>query len=256
MKKYFISLFCVVLVLAVFLGGCGGNGTVIQQETQRTTSFEEKVSYYDELIKGDIEVEVETENIKRDFIVEGDESLLPGDTYDKLEHILSNYYQRIFNKYGDSYTRPQITVTIDIGYVRNDANYTVGKNIFLNPNWFADHPDDYDSILCAIAGTTQNYAAQDIPEWIESGIRNYIRDEFSTVYASKKWKLPVSYDGHSYTEGGIYAAAFLKWAGERTEVDLVYRLHKALQTDTFDRSFWKNETGMTLDQLWSLYQKT
>ena len=63
-------------------------------------------------------------------------------------------------------------------------------------------------------------------------------------------------DGHSYKEGGIYAAAFLKWASKRTETDLVYRLNKTLQDGSFDKSFWKNETGMSLEQLWSLYQKT
>lgn len=255
MKKYFVSLFCTVLALAVFLGGCGGNGFVRQTETQRVTGFDEKASYYDALAKGDIEVEVETTSLSNDVAFEGEKKLLPNGAADKLEYILANCYPDIFNKYGDSFSRPKITVTIDPGYSRNDANYTVDRTIFLNPNWFFDHPDDYDSILCAIAGTMQAYD-EDAPEWIESGIRNYIRDEFSTMYADEKWSLPSAYDGHSYKEGGIYAAAFLKWASKQTETDLVYRLNRALQDGTFDNSFWKNETGMSLEQLWSLYKKT
>ena len=33
-------------------------------------------------------------------------------------------------------------------------------------------------------------------------------------------------------------------------------MNKTLQDGSFDKSFWKNETGMSLEQLWSLYQKT
>ncbi len=250
MKKYFLALAATVLAVSVLLGGCGRGGQAQSEET--TTSFKELASYYDELAKGDIEVEVATTTIDKSYSFVGSRELLSGAVYEKLEYLVSNYYSRIYSKYGDSITRPTITVYIDTGYNRNDACYAIEKSIYLNPTWFENNPDDVESILSAIMGTIQSYDS-DVPEWIETGIQSYVRAEFKSLYASKTWSIPSVYKGNSYEEGGIYAASFLRWINSQVEVDLIYRLHKMAQSGTYDESFWKTETGMSLGQLWSLY---
>lgn len=254
MKKTFLSLALVLAVVSTLFTGCGSSdGSDTMQET--TTSFNELASYYDELAKGDIGVEVETTAISKYFEFTGDANLLPVGVYDILNDIANRRYTSIYSKYGKEFTCPKITFVIDSGYSADSPCYAVERTVYINPNWFTDNPKDYDSLLCAIFQTMQEYASDiDIPEWIESSLRCCIRDEYKTNYADEKWGLPTAYDGNSYEKGDIYGAAFLVWIDKGVERDLVYRLNKALLEGTYNESFWENETGLTFGQLWSQYK--
>ncbi len=253
MKKPILAVCALVLAVSFALGGCGGNNQ--QQEPVSTTSFEELRSYYDELAKGEIKQEVATTEPRNKFYTfEGDENLLPPDVYSKLEDIVYRTYSRLYSKYGGDHTPSKITIYIDAAYSGKGANYTSGSKIFLNPNWFVDNPDDYDSIISALMGTVQIYNAS-APDWLKSSIREYVRDEFRSQYADKAWFVTSSYEGVSYEEGGVHGAAFLKWVNSTTDIDFVYRLNRALQDGTYKEDFWKNETGLTFGQLWESFQK-
>lgn len=253
MKKYVFAVIALALAVSFTLAGCGGNNQ--QQEPVKTTSFEELRSYYDELAKGEIKQEVATtEPRSKLYTFEGDENLLPPGVYDKLEDIVYRTYSRLYSKYGATYNAPKITIYIDAAYSGNDANYTSGTKIYLNPNWFVDNPDDYDSIITALMATIQTYNAS-APGWLKSSISAYVRDEFRSSYADKKWFVATSYEGVSYEEGDVHGAAFLKWINSLTETDFIYRLNRALQDGTYKEDFWKNETGLTFGQLWESFQK-
>lgn len=252
MKKYIYAVCALALAGSVTLAGCGNTGEA--QQPVSTTSFEEMRSYYDELAKGDIKQEVATTAPKDVYYTfEGDENLLPPGVFDKVEDVVFRTYSRIHSKYGNSYTPPKITIVIDAAYSNDDANYVSGSKIYLNPNWFAENEEDYDSVIPALMGTLQSYSSA--PDWLKSSIRDYVRDEFATDKKSKKWFVPSTYEGVSYEEGGIAGAAFLKWINSTIETDIVYRLHRVLQNGTYDESFWKSETGLNFGQLWSSFQK-
>ncbi len=257
MKKYFFTLFAVMIALSLFFGSCAHKTVVETQRTTaaHTTAFEEKASFYDDLAKGDISVEIETTRGTAKYRITGDKDLLPAKAYKKIESVVSSRYERIYSKYGASYTVPVITVNIQLGYSKNTPCYAVGTQIYVNPNWFGEKDSGYDSLISAMAATTQTYQGE-VPDWIKTGIQNCIRAEFATDYAKDDdWELPGSYSGHSYEEGGVYAAAFLKWVDGQVEGNFVYNLHRALQKGNFSSSYWKNETEMTLAQLWTLYRK-
>lgn len=254
MKKHIFAVSALALAVSLTLVGCGGNGNQLQEPVS-TTSFEELRSYYDELAKGEIKQEVATTAAKETYYqFDGDANLLPPGVYDKLEDIVYKTYSRIYSKYGTNYTPPKVTIYIDPAYSGNSAGYTVGTKIYINPNWFTDNPDDYDCIIAELMGTIQNYNSQ-APEWIESSVKAYVRDEFRSSYADKNWFVSTSYEGVSYEEGDVHGAAFLKWINSITDIDFVYRLNRALQNGTFDESFWQTETGLTFGQLWKSFQE-
>ncbi|MBR4049025.1 MAG: hypothetical protein IKK09_00865 [Clostridia bacterium] len=254
MKKPIFAVCALALAVSCTFAGCGGNNNQ-RQEPVSTTSFEELRSYYDELAKGEIKQEIATTEARSKYYsFEGDENLLPPGVYDKLEDIVYKTYSRIYGKYGTEYTTPKITIYIDAAYSGKGANYTSGKKIYINPNWFVDNPDDYDSIISALMGTVQSYNAS-APDWLKSSIKAYVRDQFRSSYADKNWFVTTSYEGVSYEEGDVHGAAFLKWINSTTDTDFVYRLNRALQDGSYKEEFWKDETGLTLGQLWASFQK-
>lgn len=252
MKKSLVSVAALLSAVTLLFTGCAGNKPN-GGEPETTTSFKELASYYDELAKGDIAVEIETtENKNKYYEFSGDPNLLPEGVFDKLENIVRSRYTTMYNRYGKGFTCPKITLVIDVNYTAESACHASDKTIYINPNWFVDHPDDCDALLSAIAKTMQEYSGT-YPDWIKSSIQAYLRSEYKTQYADKNWELPGSYTGKSYEEGGIYGAAFLKWIDAKNEQDIIYRLNKVLLDGSYKESFWTDETGLTFGQLWSLY---
>lgn len=241
-----------IVAVSVLFAGCGGSKDN-KDNLETTTSFDELASYYDELAKGDIAVEVATtENNSKYYEFSGDKNLLPKGFFEKLEKIVKDRYTVMYSKYGKEFVCPKITLVIDIGYVAESACHANGRTIYINPNWFVENPDDCDELLSAMFKTMQEYRGK-YPSWIASSLRAYARLEYKTEFANKEWYIPGSYSGHSYEEGDVYGASFLRWIDAQHEKDLIYRLNKSLLEGTYDEAFWENETGLTFGQLWSLY---
>lgn len=255
MKRTLAAVSALLIVFSLSLVGCtGGKNEPENKPEETTTTFNERASYYDELAKGDIAVEVETtadENTYFEF--SGDINLFPEGIYEKIRYIVNSKYVSMYSKYGSGYRCPKITLLIDIGYVADKPCHANGKTVYLNPNWFVDHPDDSEAVLSALFQTMQEYQG-DYPEWIKSSLSAYARYEFSTAYASKTWDIPTSYAGKSYEEGDVYGASFLRWINTEFGNDFIYRLNKALLNGNYDESFWKTETNLTFGQLWAMFK--
>ena len=69
--------------------------------------------------------------------------------FDKLENIVRSRYTTMYNRYGKGFNCPKITLVIDVNYSAESACHASDKTIYINPNWFVDHPDDCDALLHA-----------------------------------------------------------------------------------------------------------
>lgn len=257
MKRTLAAVSALLILFSLSFVGCTGGKNKPENKTEETTTtFNERASYYDELAKGDIAVEVETtadDNTYFEF--SGDINLFPEGIYKTIRNIVNNRYTSMYSKYGKNYRCPKITLVIDISYVADTPCHANGKTVYINPNWFADHPDDCDSILSALFQSMQDYSGT-YPEWLESSLSAYARYEFATQYASKTWEIPQSYAGKSYEEGDVYGASFLRWIELEFDNAFISRLNKALINGSYEESFWQAETGLTFGQLWAKYKET
>lgn len=255
MKRAICAFAALVLVLGVLLTGCGKGGGQLEGSTEpRTTTFEEKRSYYDQLAKGEIEVEIETTAVKGAYYsFVGDTALLPDDVLHALNGKVRGVYERIYSAYGPSFNIPKVTISVESGYTRSDSNYAVGTTVYVNPGWFAENPKKVSEIIYGLVQTMQTYHG-DYPEWLKKAIQYYIRAAYDPGTPENPFVLPVSYNGKSYEEDPMSAAAFLKWVDSFSEGDLVQRLNRALQNGSYKASFWSTETGLSFDKLWASYK--
>ncbi len=254
MNRKIILLSALTVAISSVMAGCG-NQAPDTDETKATTSFDELASYYDDLAKGEIAVEIETtSDVSQYYEFTGDKNLFPDGVFAKLEHLVKTKYENMYSKYGISYNCPKITLIIDAGYIADSPCHANEKNIYINPNWFADHSEDCDALLSTIFQTMQEYQS-DYPEWIASSIAACVREEYGSDNPESKWKIPYSYEGKSYEEGDVYGASFLKWINSNLEKDFIYRLNKTLQNGAYNESFWETETGHTFGQLWTMYKE-
>ena len=166
-------------------------------------------------------------------------------------NIFNRIYPSIYYKYGNyNYDPYRITLNFDAAYLRNEPANVVGNTININTNWFNKYPERVSVIVYYIARTILDYNAS-APEWIIDSVNYYMAAEFA-VYG---YTFTNGYKGGSYEDSGKVGADFLRWIGQQYDVDIVYRINKTLNSETwFDNDFWTKETGKTLEQLWSAYK--
>lgn len=211
------------------------------------------VSYYDSLADaGEID-EYRTTQSNILYYITGDIETLPGGVYEKLIDVCKRNYEKIQREYNSSVPARRVTINIDSGYTRSEPNYVIGDTIVVNPYWFVDHPKDIDSLTTALADVVINYN-DTVPEWIETSLTVFVRDEMPVYDTENDWALPKKYAGGNYTDGYETGAAFLKWLNAHAKSRFVLALNsEALKDQIFNENVWKLLTGKTLDQLWKLY---
>ena len=254
LKSVLISAAAVFLPL-VLMTSCSDQPTENGDTsvTNSTTSFSERMSYYDSLADAGKVEEYQTTVNNAYFNIGGDIETLPDGVYNKLYDVCARCYTEICKKYYPVGQPKRLTVTIDGDYSRESANHVIGDVIMVNPYWFYDHPNDIDSIIPAMADIAITYH-HSVPEWIKTSVITYIRNEFCVYDTQNDWRLPATYQGGKYSDGYETGAAFLKWIDEQTEDDFILMLNsEARKNQEFSKDTWKLLTGKTLNQLWGLY---
>lgn len=256
MKKAVAVGLCAATVLTCTLGGCGSvrNNNKPVENVETTTSFEELMSYYDNLAKGDISVEVMTTNVRGLYTVEGDVRQLPDGVFENMVAIIERCYKKLYYEYSSNYSAPQLTLAIDPTYSRGDANYVVGNTIVINPNWFISHPEDYDSIILGMMKVALKYP-NSVPEWINSSVCYYGRDEYALYNGESGNALSGRYTGGSYKDGGEVGASFFKWISKSMNKNIAALLTTDIYNkNKYNEKFWLEQTGKSLDELWVDYK--
>lgn len=256
MKKTVAVGLCAATVLTCTLGGCGsvGNNKPVNN-VETTTSFEEKMSYYDNLAKGDISVEVLTTNVKGLYTIEGDVRQLPDGVFEKMVTVIERCYRKLCTEYSPNSSAPQLTLAIDPTFSRGDANYAVDSTIVINPNWFMTHPEDYDSIILGMMKVALKYP-NGVPEWIKSSVCYYGRDEYAVYSVGSSIGITGRYYGGSYKDGGAVGASFFKWISKSFNKNIAALITADIYGKSkYDEKFWLEQTGKTLEELWVEYKE-
>ncbi len=248
MKKTALLLaFCSVLSVCLF--GCT-NPNKPEKPEETTLSFAEKVSYYDSLADAG---EVASEDVTQAGVlynVTGSKVMVNGEVYSAIVDIFNRNYPQIYYKYGDEYYEPKVTLNFDPTYLRDDPASVVGNTINININWFNSNPKKASVLIYYIATTVLDYNPS-AEEWMKNGINYYIGVEFG----ADGYEFFGTYSGSSYLEDAAECASFFRWIEAKYNTNIVYRLDKLLSSTTwYDESFWRDETGRSLEQLWAQYK--
>lgn len=237
------------MLLSVCLSGCN-NGKGNADEAETTRSFNEKVSYYDDLADAGEVPSVEATDPSALYRVTGSRLIINADVYDDIINTFNRIYPDIYFKYGKEYYEPIVTLNFDPTYLRDDAANVIGNTININIQWFNNNPDKASAIIYHIASTVLDYNSS-APDWLISSVNYYMAAEFE----ADGYEFSGIYSGGTYEDGGKTGSDFLYWISKKCNIDIVYRVNKVLTSNEWlEDDFWVKETGRTLQSLWNEYK--
>ncbi len=246
-KTALLLVFC--SVFAVCFSACTKPNTPAKPE-ETTLSFNEKVSYYDSLANAG---EVASEDVTQAgvlYSVTGSKVMVNAEVYSSIIDVFNRNYPQIYYKYGEEYWEPKITLNFDPTYLRDEPANVVGNTINININWFNANPKKANVLIYYIATTVLDYNPS-AEAWIKDGINYYIGAEFG----ADGYDFVGAYSGGSYLDDAAECANFFRWIEVNHDTKIAQRLNKLLISTTwYDESFWRDETGRSLEHLWAQYK--
>jgi hypothetical protein len=92
----------------------------------------------------------------------------------------------------------------------------------------------------------QAYHKGNVPGWLTEGIADYIR---WFKYEPQSKRPHPNPDKAKYSDSYRTSAAFLNWAAETYDKDLVVKINAACRRGEYNEELWKKYTGRTLAEL-------
>lgn len=132
---------------------------------------------------------------------------------------------------------------------------TAGGVIRVNPEWMKKNPEDLDVVTHEAMHIVQAYRGHSGPGWITEGIADYVRHQFGVNNEAAKWSLTPFNEKQSYKNAYRITARFFVWITKNYKKHFVRDLDAAMREGTYTDGFWKQQTGKTVDELWSQYSQ-
>lgn len=129
---------------------------------------------------------------------------------------------------------------------------TSGANITAYDAWFKAHPDDAGAILHEGVHVIQSYPRGN-PSWLVEGIADYVRFWIFEPQTPRR-RLDPSHIRH--TDSYQVTAAFLAWAVQTHDPDLVRKLNAACRRGQYKDGLFKEYTGKDVDALFGEFKES
>jgi len=165
------------------------------------------------------------------------------ETFFKVYPVLADTY----NKNTDQ------TVVFEIDTAYKGIAATGGGRIVYNPAYFKKKPGDIDVVTHEVMHVVQNYGRGGGPGWLTEGIADYVRFKYGVDNPGAGWTLTPFKPEQSYKNAYRITARFLNWLEVNGNPGIVLKLDNAMRTHTYKETIWKDLTGKTVDELWTIY---
>ena len=185
-------------------------------------------------------------------IFESQDSSLNPATQQGLLDIIFKVYPKLVTDFNSAATK-ELRVKIDTAY--NGVAYAQNDKVTISSKWLDQRPEDLDLMTHELMHIVQSYPAGTGPGWLTEGIADYVRHVYGVDNARAKWSLPHYDSNQNYSDSYRITARFLVWMTQRFDEKLVKNLDHNLRNKTYSPESWKQFSGKTLDELWSLYKK-
>ena len=93
------------------------------------------------------------------------------------------------------------------------------------------------------------------PGWITEGIADYVRYKLGVNNEAGGWKLTEYNSKQNYQNAYRITARFFVWLEKHFDKNLVKKLNTVMHNKQYTPSFWQEETGKTIDELWKSYSE-
>ena len=165
---------------------------------------------------------------------------------DRAQKDLDDWWPKIHDLLGVPLPSSPEVVDIVIQTHGNGVAGTGGRHIEVNGDYVRKHPQDVGLIVHELAHVIQAYPRYN-PSWLVEGIADYVRwMNYEPVSARPK----VNPEKADYHRGYRDVGAFLDWAQNKYDRNLVKKLDRALKINLYDKNTWVLSTHKSFDDLW------
>jgi len=171
----------------------------------------------------------------------------------KAKELIEEWHQRTSNLIPTKGFDVPTEVWLKIRKSNRGIAGTSGARITVSCGWIQKHPEDIGCVYHELVHVIQNYRRR-VSGWLTEGIADYLR---WAIYEGKSqdW-FPFRDKPQGYRDSYQVAGGFFLWLESDRCPGIVNKLNTALRKRTYkDESFFKEETGHTIDELWADYVK-
>lgn len=170
----------------------------------------------------------------------------------KLRPVVEAWYPRIVETLpSEGFVAPR---QLSIKFVRDmdGVAHTAGTRIFCAARWFKRNLDGEaaGAVVHELVHVAQQYRSRRNPSWLVEGVADYIR-WFKYEPASLRPRPDPA--RARYTDSYRTTAAFLEYVTAHHDHEFVVRMNAAMRQGRYSNELWKEYTGKSVDELWTLY---
>lgn len=168
---------------------------------------------------------------------------------EQAKKLMIEWYPKIETILGVAHEAHPEQVELQIDTHGSGVAGTGGRHIEVNGDYVRKNPKDIGLVVHELAHVVQSYPHYN-PSWLVEGIADYVRWFNYEPVSKRPHPNP---DRIKYTSGYQGVAAFLNWAANRYNPNLVRVLNQSLTLDHYADDPWKYATSFTFDELWNEY---
>lgn len=164
---------------------------------------------------------------------------------EKAARVCERQYTMINEELKSDGFKPRTTFSIALKNDYKGVAAAGGGKITGSVKFFKDHPDDIGAMVHETVHVVQSYRTRNNPGWLVEGVADYVR--FFKYEAAKP--KPLSPERAKYDGSYRVTAAFLDFALQKYDKELVLKLNKAMREGEYKEEIWKTLTKKTLQEL-------
>lgn len=178
-----------------------------------------------------------------EFTVDASEAPDLKEWAEKTARVCERNYAMICDELASDGFKPRTQISMTIKKDYNGVAYASGGRIVGSAKYFKTHQDDVGAMIHETVHCVQSYRTRG-PGWLVEGIADYVR--FFKYEPGKIGRIAKDphYDGSYRT-----TAAFLNFAAEKYDKELVKKINKAMREGEYREEMWKALTKKTLKEL-------
>ena len=163
---------------------------------------------------------------------------------EKVARTCERIYPLIIGALKSKESDPPHRVTMALKKSYQGVAETLNGHITGSVSYFKNHPHDGGAFIHEMAHVVQAYPNNN-PSWLVEGIADYVR-----FFQFEHGKLgPIDPDRAYYNGSYKVSAAFLAYASEKYDKDLVPKLNRLMQMQQYTEGVFMELTGKSLDEL-------
>lgn len=142
-------------------------------------------------------------------------------------------------------------VTLYFDPAMKGVAHAANGKITISAAFVRSHPDDWGMVVHELTHVVQSYPSGG-PGWLVEGIADYIR----IVHFEPQAPRPKLTRLASYKDAYKTTAMFLEWIEKHHSAGIVVKLNAALRAGMYRDALWREISGKTVDELWTLFVDT